>query len=305
MMPSRQNSVNSNLSRSSSGIIVPNMNKAVRPGMERAPTSMALNKPLSRLRLDGQVAIIFGGAGKIGIETAGRLLVEGATVAIVDIDQPALESAIPVLRAALPTGAPIESRLLTLAADATIEEDVEACVKKCLQRFDRLDIALLNAGVRDEAKSLFDQTEEDYDHVMNVNVKSTFFCVKHVAAAMRVLGNGGSIIFRSSIAGLRGFPDQAVYSTSRFAVRGLALAAAEELGQFNIRVNTIHTSIIATPGYKEGWSTENLAEVKEDTYLPRLGMPDDVASVVAFLASDDSRFMTGGSLKIDGGCVSY
>ena len=173
MMPSRQNSVNSNLSRSSSGIIVPNMNKAVRPGMERAPTSMALNKPLSRLRLDGQVAIIFGGAGKIGIETAGRLLVEGATVAIVDIDQPALESAIPVLRAALPTGAPIESRLLTLAADATIEEDVEACVKKCLQRFDRLDIALLNAGVRDEAKSLFDQTEEDYDHVMNVNVKSS------------------------------------------------------------------------------------------------------------------------------------
>jgi NAD(P)-dependent dehydrogenase (short-subunit alcohol dehydrogenase family) len=111
---------------------------------------MALNKPLSRLRLDGQVAIIFGGAGKIGIETA-----------------------IPVLRAALPTGAPIESRLLTLAADATIEEDVEACVKKCLQRFDRLDIALLNAGVRDEAKSLFDQTEEDYDHVMNVNVKSS------------------------------------------------------------------------------------------------------------------------------------
>jgi NAD(P)-dependent dehydrogenase (short-subunit alcohol dehydrogenase family) len=88
-------------------------------------------------------------------------------------------------------------------------------------------------------------------------------------------------------------------------VRGLALAAAEELGQFNIRVNTIHTSIIATPGYKEGWSSENLAEVKEDTYLPRLGMPDDVASVVAFLASDDSRFMTGGSLKIDGGCVSY
>lgn len=172
MIPSRQNSVNSTLSRSSSGIVVPNMNKTVRPGMERAPTSMALNKPLSRLRLDGQVALIFGGGGKIGIETAGRLLVEGAIVAIVDIDQPALESAIPVLRAALPTGVPIESRLLTIAADATIEEDVEACVKKTLQRFDRLDIALLNAGVRDEAKSLFDQTEEDYVHVMDVNVKS-------------------------------------------------------------------------------------------------------------------------------------
>lgn len=171
-MLGRQNSVNSTLSRSSSGIIVPNMHAPVRPGMERAPTSMALNKPLSRLRLDGQVALIFGGGGKIGIETAGRLLVEGATVAIVDIDQPALQGAIPVLRAALPTGVPIESRLLTIAADATIEEDVEACVKKTLQRFDRLDIALLNAGVRDEAKSLFDQTEEDYEHIMSVNVKS-------------------------------------------------------------------------------------------------------------------------------------
>ena len=156
------------------------MNKTVRPGMERAPTSMALNKPLSRLRLDGQVALIFGGGGKIGIETAGRLLVEGATVAIVDIDQPALEGAIPVLRAALPTGVPIESRLLTIAADAPIEEDVEACVKKTLQRFDRLDIALLNAGVRDEAKSLFDQTEEDYQHVMDVNVKSGKHQTPHI-----------------------------------------------------------------------------------------------------------------------------
>jgi NAD(P)-dependent dehydrogenase (short-subunit alcohol dehydrogenase family) len=272
--------------------------------LERAPTSINLAKPLPRLRLDGKVALIIGGGGKVGIETAGRLMVEGANVALVDIDQPALEGAIGVLKAAIPTGVPIESRLLTMVADATIEADIEACVKKTLQRFDRLDCALLSAGERDENKSIFETTEEEYEKTMSVNVKSAFFGVKHVAAAMRTLGNGGSIILRSSIAGLRGFPGLASYSASRFATRGLALSAAEELGQYGIRVNTIHTSIMATPGYKEGWSEENLAEVRGDTVLGRLGMPDDVAAVVSFLASEDSRFMTGGHLKIDGGCVS-
>jgi NAD(P)-dependent dehydrogenase (short-subunit alcohol dehydrogenase family) len=292
------------LERTPSEFSILNMHKPIRPGLERAPTSINLAKPLPRLRLDGKVALIIGGGGKVGIETAGRLMVEGANVALVDIDQPALEGAIGVLKAAIPTGVPIESRLLTMVADATIEADIEACVKKTLQRFDRLDCALLSAGERDENKSIFETTEEEYEKTMSVNVKSAFFGVKHVAAAMRTLGNGGSIILRSSIAGLRGFPGLASYSASRFATRGLALSAAEELGQYGIRVNTIHTSIMATPGYKEGWSEENLAEVRGDTVLGRLGMPDDVAAVVSFLASEDSRFMTGGHLKIDGGCVS-
>jgi NAD(P)-dependent dehydrogenase (short-subunit alcohol dehydrogenase family) len=144
----------------------------MRPGIERAPTSMSLAKPLPRLRLDGKVALIIGGGGKVGVETAGRLLIEGANVALVDIDQPALEGAIPVLKAAIPTGVPLEARLLTMVADATLEADVEACVKKVLQRFDRLDCALLSAGARDVDKSLFETTEEDYEKTMAVNVKS-------------------------------------------------------------------------------------------------------------------------------------
>lgn len=116
--------------------------------------------------------------------------------------------------------------------------------------------------------------------------------------------SGGSIILRSSIAGLRGSPGLISYSSSKFALRGIALTAAEELGQYGIRVNTIHTSIIDTPGFREGWSKERLAELKGETSLGRWGTPDDVASVVAFLASEDSKFMTGGHLKIDGGSVS-
>jgi NAD(P)-dependent dehydrogenase (short-subunit alcohol dehydrogenase family) len=298
----------------SSGISTLNLNKTARPGLERAPTSTNLTRPLPIHRLDGKVAFITGGGGKVGVETAGRLLIEGANVALIDINQQSLEVAVPVLRAAIPTGVPLESRLLTIAADATNESDVEACVKKTVQRFGRLDCALLNAGERDDSKSLFDTTAEDFESIMttnarsgrlysspldihktHVNISTAFLGLKHVAKVLRDQGQGGSIILRSSIAGLRGFPGLISYSSSKFALRGIALTAAEELGEFDIRVNTIHTSIIDSgPGFKEGWTQERLDELKGETALGRFGRPDDVANVVAFLASEDSKFMTGG-----------
>ncbi|KAI4608485.1 uncharacterized protein J4E87_007314 [Alternaria ethzedia] len=281
-----------------------NLNKPPRPGMERAPTSTNLTRPLPIQRLEGKVVMITGGGGKVGVESAGRLLIEGCNVALIDIDQTALEVAVPVLKAAIPTGIPIESRLLTIVADATKEPDVEACAKKVVQRFERLDAALLNCCHRGESKSIFDVTEDDFDRIMTINAKSAFLGVKYAATAMQTTAAGGSIIIRSSIAGLRGFPNLISYSASKFALRGIALTAAEELGPLNIRVNTIHTSIIQTPGYKDGWSKEKLAELKEETALDRFSSPDDVASVVAFLVSEDSKFMTGGHLKIDGGCVA-
>jgi hypothetical protein len=156
----------------SSGISTLNLNKPARPGIERAPTSTNLTRPLPIHRLDGKVALITGGGGKVGVETAGRLLIEGANVALIDINQQSLEVAVPVLKAAIPTGVPLESRLLTIAADATNEADVEACVKKTVQRFGRLDCALLNAGERDSSKSLFDTTAEDFESIMTTNAKS-------------------------------------------------------------------------------------------------------------------------------------
>lgn len=287
------------------GISTLNLNKPVRPGIERAPTSTNLARPMPIHRLEDKVAFITGGGGKVGVETAGRLLIEGANVALIDNARESLEAAVPILKAAIPTGTPLESRLLTIAADCTSEADVEACVKKTLQRFGRLDIALLNAGERDEEKDLFDVTADDFDKMMTMNAKSAFLGVKHVAKVLRDQGEGGSIIIRSTIAGLRGFPGLISYSSSRFAVRGIALTAAEELGKYNIRVNSIHTSIINSgPDYKEGWSQERLDELKDETALGRFGSPDDVANVIAFLASDDSKFMTGSHLKVDGGCVT-
>ncbi|KAF1945363.1 NAD(P)-binding protein [Clathrospora elynae] len=290
---------------STGGISTLNLNKLPRPGIERAPTSTNLSRPLPIHRLEGKVVFITGGGGKVGVESAGRLLIEGCNVALIDIDQTALEAAVPVLKAAIPTGVPLESRLCTIAADATKEADVDACVKKCIQRFGRLDAALLNCCDRGITKSIFDVTEADFDRIMTINARSAFLGVKYAAAAMQTTSSpGGSIIIRSSIAGLRGFPGLISYSASKFALRGIALTAAEELGHHGIRVNTIHTSIIDTPGYKEGWDKAKLEELKGETSLGRFGSLDDVASVVAFLVSDDSRFMTGGHLKIDGGCVA-
>lgn len=288
-----------------SSIATLNLNKPARPGIQRAPTSTNLTRPMPIHRLEGKVAFITGGGGKVGVETAGRLLVEGAMVALIDNNQEALEAAVPVLKAAIPTGMPLESRILTIAADATREADVEACVKKTVQRFGKLDFALLNASERGESRSLFETTEEDWDRIMTANAKSAFLGLKHVARVLRDQNTGGSIVLRSSIAGLRGLPGLISYSSAKFALRGIALTAAEELGPFGIRVNTIHTSIIDSgPGYKDGWSKERLEELKSDTALGHFGSPDDVASVIAFLASDDSKFMTGGHLKVDGGCVS-
>jgi NAD(P)-dependent dehydrogenase (short-subunit alcohol dehydrogenase family) len=156
----------------SSGISTLNLNKPPRPGIERAPTSTNLTRPLPIQRLEGKAVLITGGGGKVGVESAGRLLIEGCNVALIDIDQTALEVAVPVLKAAIPTGTPLESRLLTIVADATREADVEACVKKVVQRFGHLDAALLNCCERGETKSIFDVTEADFDRIMTINAKS-------------------------------------------------------------------------------------------------------------------------------------
>lgn len=132
-----------------------------------------------------------------------------------------------------------------------------------------------------------------------------FLGLKHVAKAMKDLGSGGSIILTSSIAGLRGTPGLSAYSASKFALRGLALTAANELGRDGIRVNTIHPSGVDTPEFREAWSEEKLDELKAGMPLGRFAQTHDVSSVVAFLGHEDSKFITGSFLKIDGGCLSF
>jgi NAD(P)-dependent dehydrogenase (short-subunit alcohol dehydrogenase family) len=279
---------------------------------------------LSPHRQQDKVIIVTGAGGAIGLETSSRLLREGAKVTLVDINGDALEAAVTKLKTVISDDS-LELRILTIIADVTVEDDVQGFVAKTVERFQRLDSVFLNAGISYSSTSIFDTTEESYEKIMRVNVKSgtassalsvrshvgisnqnpAFLGIKHAGMAMRDLGKGGSIILTSSIAGLRGTPGLILYSGSKFALRGLALTAASELGHLGIRVNTVHPSGVNGPMFQASWSPEKLEELKKGMPLGRFAEADDVAGVVSFLVSDDSKFMTGGFLKVDGGCVSF
>jgi NAD(P)-dependent dehydrogenase (short-subunit alcohol dehydrogenase family) len=135
----------------------------------------SLNGPLPVFRLSGKVALITGGGGKIGVDTARRLLREGANVSLVDIDGDALKAAVQTLQETLSTGQAWQSRILTVVADATVEADVESYTKKTVAAFGRLDCVFLGAGIpygSTEPKTIFETTEEDYEKIMPLNVKS-------------------------------------------------------------------------------------------------------------------------------------
>ncbi|KAH6869138.1 putative short-chain dehydrogenase [Thelonectria olida] len=226
-------------------------------------------------RLAGKTILFTGAGGAIGLETSIRLLQQGANLSLIDINAEALETTASKLRSHVPAEAS-DQRLLTITADVTSEAE--------------------------SSTRIFDTTEESYEKIMRVNVKSG---IRHTAKAMKDPRSGRSIVLTSSIAGLRGTPGLILYSVSKFALRGLALTAASELGEFGIRVNTIHPSGVNTPMFKASWSPEQMEKLKAAAPLGRFAETSDIDGVVSFLASDDSQFMTGGFLKIDGGSMSF
>ncbi|KAI0552348.1 putative short-chain dehydrogenase [Xylaria curta] len=268
--------------------------------------STTTTAPLPAQRLHGKVILITGGGGAIGVETAVRVLRDGARVALVDINPDALTAARTKLAAFVPGGESLaDSHILLLTADVTSNSMVEEYTRKTVDKFGRLDCVFLNAGISHPSMTVLEATEETFDRVMHVNVKSAFLGLKHAAQTMKDLGNGGSIILASSIAGLRGTPGKSVYATSKFALRGLATTAALELGEYGIRVNTVHPSGVNGPMFVQSWSEEKLKQLKAEMPLCRFAETYDVAGVVAFLAGDESQFITGAFLKVDGGCVSF
>ncbi|KAJ5965567.1 short-chain dehydrogenase [Penicillium waksmanii] len=259
-------------------------------------------------RLRGLVALITGAAGNIGLESARRYLLEGAKVALVDINPQRLsqskEELISAIRG-LPDGKDLDpdDLILTVQADVTVEEDVQRYVDESTRKFGKIDVALLCAGISYSSTSILETDVSQYDKVMQVNCRSAFLGVKHCGQAMKDSGKGGSIVLISSIAGLRATPGLSAYSTSKFALRGLCITAAAELGQHNIRVNTVHPCGVNTPMFLAAWPEEKMKSMLATVPLGRWAEVADVAALLAFLGSADSRFMTGGALKVDGGIV--
>ena len=255
-------------------------------------------------QLTGKVALVTGGASGIGAACARRLAAEGAAVVVTDVQDLKGEA----LAAEL--GAPS----LYTHHDVTSEAawiEVIALVKR---RFGRLDILVNNAGIGLSAPSVTEMTLADFQRQQAVNVDGVFLGCKHGLPLMREAGNGGSIVNMSSVAGLKGTPTLAGYSATKGAVRMFSKSVALECAaaKDGVRVNSVHPGIIETPiwqGIIPGGAPGSNAPPDLDALstmavpLGVKGVPEDIANVVLWLASAESRYVTGAELVVDGGLV--
>ncbi len=249
-------------------------------------------------KLENKVAVITGGSGGIGLATARLFLSQGAKVLLVDIDEKALVQACHSLGSF-----PVKY----CVANVSKSTDVINYVSTAIQNFGGIDILFDNAGVEGHASSLVDMKEEDFDHVLSVNVKGAWLGLKFCAPEMIKRG-GGSIIITSSVAGLRGSPNLGHYVTSKHAVIGLMRSAAIELGSKKIRVNTINPGPINNrmmrsieEQFAPGAGPQVKASFEQKIPLGRYGENEEVAQLALFLASSDSQYLTGNTYVVDGG----
>ena len=249
--------------------------------------------------LKGKVAVITGGAAGIGAACARRMVEEGARVAILDIhDDDGSELARELAGA--------KGAAIYLHADVASEREVAAAFDAVVAGFGRLDVLVNNAGIAGPDKPTHALTEQEWDRVQAVNVKGVFFCTKHALPHLRRAG-GGSIINLSSIYGLVGAADVPPYHASKGAVRLMSKTDALLYARDRIRVNSIHPGFIWTPMVQGHLASHgsNLEEQRRNTDalhpLGHMGEPDDIAWGAVYLASDESGFVTGSELVIDGG----
>jgi len=255
-------------------------------------------------RMEGKVAIVTGGARGLGRATCLVLAKEGASVAVIDIlDDKGKEVAAEIIQ----KGGTASYYHL----DVTSEEDVKRCIAAVHSEYGKLDVLVNNAGISGKPKPTHEISEAEWYHIMDIDAKGVFLCSKHTIPYMRE--RGGSIINISSVYGIvAGIDDPPpyVYHAAKGAVRLMTKSDAVCYARDNIRVNSIHPGFIWTPLLSEIFSTfENPDEFTKSTlsHLPlgRFGEPEDVAYGVLYLASDESKFVTGSELVIDGGYISW
>jgi NAD(P)-dependent dehydrogenase (short-subunit alcohol dehydrogenase family) len=248
--------------------------------------------------MNNKVAIITGGAGGIGLATAQRFVSEGAKVMLVDIGQDALDKAQENFK---------PEQIATCVADVSDPDDTQRYVAETIKHFGHLDTFFANAGTEGTIAPITEYPLSVFDKVMAVNIRGVWLGL-HYAIPEIVKSGGGSFIINSSIGGLKGAPGLGAYVTSKHALVGMMRTAALESAAMKVRVNTIHPSPIETRmmrSIEAGIAPEGTAAVKEATEksipLGRYGAPEEVADLAVFLASEESKFCTGGRYSIDGG----
>jgi NAD(P)-dependent dehydrogenase (short-subunit alcohol dehydrogenase family) len=246
------------------------------------------------MRFSGKVAIITGGARGIGRACAERFLSEGAQVAIADVDADQLA------KTAAELGGP--DRVLAVTTDVAQKDQVDRLVAQTVAAFGRLDVMVNNAGIA-QVKDYLDITPEDFDRVLGINLKGVFLGIQAAARQMIAQGQGGVIVNMSSINSGLANPNLATYAISKAGINQATSTAAVAFAPHNIRVCGVGPGTIATEMI-EGAFTKRAGGndiILSRTPIGRLGRPEEIASVVAFLASDDASYFTGETIYPDGG----
>jgi NAD(P)-dependent dehydrogenase (short-subunit alcohol dehydrogenase family) len=252
-----------------------------------------------RIRLDGKVAVVTGAAGVIGSATIRLLAERGARIVAVDRREQDLQTAIKDL--------PASADAFAVAADVTSEDEVAEYVRAAVDKFGTIDVFYNNAGIEGDIKPITEYSLESFRKVIDVNVVGVFLGMKHVLPVM-LKQNKGSIINTASIAGLMGSPLIAVYSASKHAVIGLTKTAAWECTGTGVRVNCVCPGLIESrmlstilQGRNGGNAPPPNDKIVERIPARRLGQGSEVASIVAFLASDEASYVSGSAYTVDGG----
>lgn len=254
------------------------------------------------MRLKDKVAVITGGAGGIGLETANRFLAEGAEgILLVDLKEDQLKDAAKSLES---------DRVKFFQADVSKNDEVKAYTEKAIQEFGKIDVLFLNAGIEGVVKPLTEYPEDVYDKVLAVNVKGIWLGMKHAFPHLKENG-GGSVIITSSVAGLQGTPNVMAYVTSKHAIIGSMKVGALEGAEDNIRVNSIHPSPVDNrmmrsleEGFAPGGAEEAKKGFEQMIPLKRYANNKEIADLALFLASDESSFITGSTYSVDGGMTA-
>lgn len=238
--------------------------------------------------LEGRRAVVTGAAQGIGLEIARVLVAQGARVVLADLDGERASAAATTLGAAA-SG---------LACDVTLEADVESLVATAVERLGGLDVFVNNAGITRDA-SLKKMTVDDFDAVITVHLRGAWLGIRAASAVMRE-AKTGSIINLSSMSGKVGNPGQTNYSAAKAGIVGMTKAAAKELAHHGVRVNAVQPGLIRTP-MTAAMSAEAFAATEATIPMRRAGEPEEVANVVAFLASGLASYLTGTVIEVAGG----
>ena len=246
----------------------------------------------------GKVAIVTGASSGIGKATALAFAREGAKVLVADVQEKAGEETREAMKAD-------GGEAIFVKCDVSQPSEVERMINTTVEDFGRLDYAFNNAGIEGQQGFTADCSLENWDSVININLKGIWLCMKYEIPQMLKNG-GGAIVNCSSVAGLIGFPGLPAYVASKHGVVGLTKNAALEYARQNIRVNAVNPGAIKTPMIDRIAPTQDALDTLVNTYEPlgRIGQPEEIAEAVIWLCSDKASFVTGYPLAVDGGFVA-